>query len=39
VEPEVLSAWSIVVPRNVGVFNVDQQHFLSHHRSHILLAG
>ena len=38
-ESEVLSAWSIVVPRSVGAFNLDQQHFLSHHRSHVLLSG
>ncbi len=38
-EAEVLSAWSIVVPRNVGAFNGDQQHFLAHHRDHVLLAG
>jgi putative restriction endonuclease len=38
-EPDVLGAWSIVVPRNVGSFNVDQQHFLAHHRGHVLLAG
>lgn len=38
-EAEVLDAWAIVVPRNVGVFNVDQQHFLSFHREHVLLAG
>ncbi len=38
-EHDVLNAWSIVVPRNVGVFNVDQRHFLSHHRGHTLLAG
>ncbi|CAB4852393.1 unannotated protein [freshwater metagenome] len=38
-ETSVLNAWSIGVPRNVGAFNVDQQHFLSHHRSHVLLTG
>jgi predicted restriction endonuclease len=38
-ERDVLSAWSIVVPRNVGTFNADQRHFLSHHRSHVLLTG
>lgn len=38
-EPEVLRAWSIVVPRNVGLFNLDQQHFLAFHRDHVLLAS
>lgn len=36
-EPEVLSAWSIAVPRNVGIFNADQKHFLEYHRDHVLL--
>lgn len=38
-EPEVLDAWAIELPRNVGGFNVDQRHFLEHHRAHVLLAG
>ena len=38
-EPEVLDAWSIELPRNVGTFNVDQRHFLEHHRANVLLAG
>jgi putative restriction endonuclease len=38
-EIDVLGAWSIAVPRNVGTFNVDQQHFLEFHRGHVLLAG
>ncbi len=38
-EAEVLHAWSIEVPRNVGAFNVDQRHFLEFHRSHVLLLG
>jgi putative restriction endonuclease len=38
-EADVLAAWSIEVPRNVGVFNGDQKHFLEHHRGHVLLAG
>ena len=38
-DPEVLTQWSIEVPRNVGRFNTDQQHFLSYHRANVLLAG
>ncbi len=36
-EPEVLKAWAIAVPRNVGAFNADQRYFLEHHRSQVLL--
>lgn len=36
-EPEVLTAWAIDVPRTVGNFNSDQKHFLNYHREHILL--
>ena len=38
-EPDVLAAWSIEFPRNVGSFNSDQRQFLTHHRDHVLLAG
>lgn len=38
-EPDVLQAWAIKLPRNVGAFNIDQRHFLEHHREHVLLAG
>jgi hypothetical protein len=37
-EPEVLEAWSIAVPRSVGSFDVDQRQFLTYHRENILLA-
>lgn len=38
-EPEVLNAWSIVVPRSVGFFNSDQRYFLAHHREQVLLTA
>ena len=38
-EADVLEAWSIVVPRNVGRFNVDQRHFLDFHREHVAQVG
>lgn len=38
-ELDVLKAWAIAIPRNVGVFNSDQRHFLEHHREHVLLPG
>jgi predicted restriction endonuclease len=34
-EPTVLEAWAITGPRNVGVFNVDQRHFLEFHRNSV----
>lgn len=37
-EPEVLDAWAINVPRNVGTFNVDQRHFLEYHRTRVLVG-
>jgi hypothetical protein len=38
-ERDVLSAWAVAVPRNVGAFNSEQRHFLEHHREHVLLSG
>lgn len=38
-EPEVLTSWSIELPKNVGTFNVDQRHFLDYHRNQVLKAG
>lgn len=38
-EPGVLTAWAVHVPRNVGRFNADQQHFLAFHRERVLLTG
>jgi hypothetical protein len=34
-EADILDAWSIEVPRNVGGFNADQQFFLAYHREQI----
>ncbi len=38
-EPEVLKAWSIAIPRNVGSFNSEQQHFLEYPRERVLFTG
>lgn len=38
-EPDVLSAWWIDVPRNVGAFNTDQRAFLDFHREHVLMTA
>ena len=38
-ELDVLKAWNITIPRNVGTFNADQRHFLEHHREHVLLPN
>ncbi len=37
-EPDVLRAWAIEVPRNVGPFNTEQRHFLAYHRERVLLT-
>jgi hypothetical protein len=37
-EPEVLAAWSVAVPRAVGSFNVDQRFFLDYHRTRVFQA-
>jgi hypothetical protein len=35
-EPVVLDAWSIHLPKQTGPFNTDQRFFLAHHRDHVL---
>ncbi|MGN6242137.1 MAG: HNH endonuclease [Motilibacteraceae bacterium] len=38
-EGDVVTAWKLQVPANVGAFNVDQKYFLAYHRGHVLLES
>ncbi len=38
-EPAVLKAWAVKVPKNVGSFNVDQRHYLDYHRDQVFVQS